>query len=62
LKLDPRTVAKYYDMSEADYREYPQAHRWRDRIFDLYREDILEVYERNGFRKLPMSAVCDYLE
>ncbi len=24
LELDPRTVAKYYDMSEIDYREYIQ--------------------------------------
>ena len=62
LKLDPRTVAKYYDMSEEEYREYALAHRWREKAFDWYREDILDVYERNGFKKLPMSAVYDYLE
>jgi transposase len=62
LKLDPGTVAKYYDMSGKEYREYARAHRYRDKAFDVYREEILEVYERNGFKKLPMSAVYDYLE
>jgi len=62
LKLDPGTVAKYYDMSEHEYRSYEQAHRFRGKAFDGYRKDILEVYERNGFERLPMSAVYDYLE
>ena len=62
LKLDPGTVAKYYDMSEQDYQGYEQVHRYRGKVFDRYRDGILEVYERNGFEKLPMSAVYDYLE
>ena len=62
LKLDPGTVAKYYDMSEQEYRGYERAHLYRDKAFDRYLEDILEVYERNGFKRLPMSSVYDYLE
>jgi hypothetical protein len=62
LRLDPGTVAKYYDMSEQEYREYAQAHRYRDKTFDRYMEDILEVYKRNGFQRLSMSSVYDYLE
>ena len=62
LKLDPGTVAKYYDMSEQDYQGYEQVHRYRGKVFDRYRDGILGVYERNGFEKLPMSAVYDYLE
>jgi hypothetical protein len=62
LRLDPGTVAKYYDMSEQEYRGYERAHLYRGKAFDRYLEDILEVYERNGFRRLPMSSVYDYLE
>jgi transposase len=62
LRLDPGTVAKYYDMSEQEYRGYEQVHLYRDKAFDQYLEDILEVYERNGYRRLPMSSVYDYLE
>ena len=62
LKLDPETVAKYYDMSEQEYREYAQVHRYRDKTFDRYVKDILEVYKRNGFQRLTMSAVYDCLE
>ena len=62
LGLDPGTVAKYYRMSEAEYREYAYSHKYRDKAFDFLKEEILEVYERNGNRKLPMSAIYDYLE
>ena len=64
LKLDPGTVAKYYDMSEQEYRgyEHEHAHQYQGKAFDRYLDDILEVYERNGFEKLPMSAVYDCLE
>jgi transposase len=62
MELDPGTVAKYYEMSEADYREYSQKHMYRDKAFDKYRANILEVYRKNENKKLEMSAVFDYLE
>ena len=62
LELDPGTVAKYYDMSESEYLEYKRSHIYRDKVFDRYQESILEVYRENDFKKLPVSAVFDYLE
>lgn len=62
MKIDPATVAKYYSMSEKEYRQYSNSLMYRDKAFDEYRDDILEVYEQNDYRKLPMSAVYDYLE
>jgi transposase len=62
LALDPRTVAKYYAMGEESWRAYRQGHLFRGKLFDRYRQEILEVYEANGFRKLAMAAVYDYLE
>lgn len=62
MELDPGTVAKYYEMSEGEYREYSQKHMYRDKAFDKYRTDILEVYRENENKKLEMSAVFDYLE
>ena len=62
LKLDPETVAKYYDMSESEYLEYQRSQTYRDKAFDPYEESILEVYRENDFKKLPTSAIFDYLE
>jgi len=62
LKIDPETAAKYYGMSEEEYRAYALEHMYRDKGFNRYRNEILEVYERNGYRRLLMSAVYDYLE
>ncbi|MHA2085788.1 MAG: IS21 family transposase [Candidatus Thorarchaeota archaeon] len=62
LGLDPGTVAKYYRMSESEYREYARLHMYRDKAFDRYRADILEVYERNGCQRLQVASVYDYLE
>ena len=62
LKLDPGTVAKYYDMGEAEYSAYLQSHTYRDKVFDRSTENIIDVYRENGFTKLSMSAVFDYLE
>jgi len=62
LEINRRTAAKYYKMEEADFREYRADHLFRDRAFTEYGQDILEVYEKNDFRKLNMSSVYDYLE
>jgi len=62
LEFDPRTVAKYFAMEEEDYRAYRQEHLFRDKAFDDMRREILEVYEANGFRRLQVSSIYDYLE
>jgi len=62
LHLDIGTVAKYYEMSETEYLERQQSNKYRDKAFDSLKEKILEVYRENDFKKLPMSAVFDYLE
>ena len=62
LGMDPKTVAKYYHMDEKDFRCYRQQHMFRDKMLEGYEEDILEVYEKNEFKRLNMSAVYDYLE
>lgn len=62
LGLDSRTVAKYFAMDEEGYRAYRREHLFRDKGFDSLREEILGVYEANGYRKLQVSSVYDYLE
>ncbi|MDW7761952.1 MAG: hypothetical protein SCM96_15095, partial [Acidobacteriota bacterium] len=49
LELNPRTVAKYFDMEEEAYREYHRDHLFRDKAFDDLRREIFEVYEANSF-------------
>jgi transposase len=62
LELDPKTVAKYFAMEEEDFRAYRQEHLVRDKVFESYRKEILEVYEANSFRRLEVASVYDYLE
>ena len=62
LELDPKTVAKYFAMEEEGYRAYRQDQLYRDKVFDVYRKEILEVYEANSFRRLEVASVYDYLE
>ncbi len=62
LEIDPKTTAKYYVMDEGEFRAYKKEHMFRDKVFEEYEKDILEVYRMNEFQKLNMSAVYDYLE
>ena len=62
LEIDPKTVAKYYAMDGREFKTYQRGHIFRDRVFEEYEKDILEVYQMNEFSKLNMSAVYDYLE
>jgi len=62
LEIDPKTVAKYYEMDGRKFKAYRKEHMFRDRVFEEYEKDILEVYQMNEFGKLNMSAVYDYLE
>ena len=62
LEIDPGTVARYYDMSDEKYLKYLLSHKYRDKVFNSLKESIIDVYRENGFKKLSMSAVFDYLE
>ncbi len=62
LGMDPKTVAKYFHMDERDFKSYRQQHMFREKLLEEYEEDILEVYEKNEFKRLNMSSVYDYLE
>jgi AraC-like DNA-binding protein len=62
LGMDPKTVAKYYSMEERDFRSYRQQHMFRDKRMVAHEKDIMEVYERNEWKRLNMSSVYDYLE
>jgi len=62
LAIDPKTAAKYYAMDGSDFKAYRKEHMFRERVFEEYEKDILDVYEMNEFQRLNMSAVYDYLE
>lgn len=62
LNLDRGTVSKYFDMTEADFRDYQKISQNRTKLMDIYADDILDIYRKNEFRKLNMAAVFDCLE
>ena len=62
LGIDPKTVTKYSRMNEKEFKFYRREHMFRDKVLEEYEKDILEVYEKNEFRKLNVSSVYDYLE
>ena len=62
LKLDMKTVRKYYRMSEESFIAYLNNLKVRTKRFDSYEKEILELYAANGDKRLNMSAVYDYLE
>jgi hypothetical protein len=62
LKMDPHTIAKYYDMSKKDFSIYQQTLLNKDKAFDIYKDDIIIVFDKNNGKKVPVSSVFDYLE
>jgi len=62
LKIDRKTVRKYWNTSEEDFRKHRYMQLFRRKCFDSLRSKILEIYKLNDFEKLPMSSVYDYLE
>lgn len=62
LGVDKKTVIKYWNMNETDYRQYLDKVRYRMKDFDSYRENILELYKINENMKIPVSAIYDYFE
>jgi transposase len=59
---DYKTVKKYTQMKEDEFRSYRQEHLFRPKKFDELEDDILSVYEANDNERLVMSSVYDYLE
>jgi len=62
MGLNRKTVGKYYSMSEMDFRLYRQDQMYRNKVLEGYEDKILEIYEKNEFKRLNMSSVYDYLE
>jgi transposase len=62
LGIDRKTVSRYWNMGEEEYRTLRRSYLYRERSFETYRGEILEIYQANDFEKLPMSSVYDYLE
>ena len=60
--LNKRTVGKYYDMPEKKYLKYIDRAKYRNKIYEFLKPDILEIYENNGFQQLEKAAVYDCLE
>lgn len=61
LDLDRKTAAKYYHMDPEGYREYCVGAGERGKRVAQHHSEILELYEANGFTRLNMAAVYDYL-
>ena len=62
LGIDPKTVRKYYDMSEESHQKMLLYAREREKLFDPYQEDIIKIYEINDYKELNMCSVYDFLE
>src|SRR5208337_2158074 len=62
LGIDAKTVRKYWSMNETDFSCYMDYLQFREKEFDCYRQEILELYERNEYKKVQVSSVYDYLE
>jgi transposase len=62
LGIDPATARKYFHMEPAEYNSYRDALQERNKLYEGYEQEILELYEKNNHRCLNMAAVYDYLE
>ena len=61
LMIDIKTVRKYWAMNDTEYQKTLNDFSYREKEFDGFKRDILEVYEKNDFIRLNVSAVHDYL-
>ena len=62
MGIDHKTTARYYSMNEEEFQVYLKSQMFREKGFSDYERAILEVYEKNGNKRLNMAAVYDYLE
>ncbi len=61
LQIDRKTVRKYCEMSETEYVQYRKNLENKDRVFDIYRDEILSIYRVNN-GKIYGSSIYDVLE
>jgi hypothetical protein len=62
LSIDIKTVRKYWNMSDAEYQKSLMEFTYREKEFEGIKTDILNVYAKNDYIRLNMSAVYDYLQ
>src|SRR5690554_2649597 len=62
MGIDHKTTARYYSMNEEEFQVYLKSQMFREKGFSDYERAILEVYEKNGNKRLNMAAAYDYLE
>ena len=62
LQIDPATVRKYFHMTVEEYEDYMESVSFRQKRFEDYESEILELYKNNNNQRLNMTAVYDYLE
>ena len=62
LRITRNSVIKYWDMSEDEYQQYLIRQMFRNKEFDKFKDEILEVYAANEYKKLQGSSIFDYLE
>jgi hypothetical protein len=61
LRIDIKTVRKYWGMNDSEYQKSLMEFSYREKEFEGLKKLILEVYAKNDFIRLNMSAVYDYL-
>ena len=62
LSLNRKTVSKYFHMPENDYKKYLLKMSYKEKVFEIYKRDIMFIYSANDNIKLIMAAVYDFLE
>lgn len=62
LQIDPTTVRKYFEMKPSEYGRYLESVSFRQKKYEDYESEILELYRKNNNQRLNMTAVYDYLE
>jgi len=62
LLIDKKTVRKYVNMSDEEFRTLQAESRHRDKVFNIFIDEILEVYKINKNKRLKTASVYDYLE
>lgn len=61
LRISRITVKKYYEMDDHAYIKYVMSHEYKDKRFDNYKEEIIELYQMNN-NKVYKSSIYDVLE
>ena len=56
------TVRKYYHMDEREYLRYTERASQRGKVFEPFREEIVELYRLNQGESVVVSSVFDVLE